>query len=36
MSGYECFTLTEFGMLLAENGQKAKDFEPIYLGNYRY
>ena len=23
-------------MLLAENGQKVDDFEPIYLGNYQY
>ena len=37
---YECFIQTEFGgaghvtkILLAENGQKLDEFEPIYLGN---
>ena len=23
-------------ILLAENGQEVDEFEPIYLGNYRY
>ena len=43
MGAYECFVQTEFGarghvtkILLAKNGQKVDDFEPIYLGNYRY
>ena len=38
MGAYECFMQTEFGapghvtkILLAENGQKVDDFEPIYL-----
>ena len=43
MGAYKWFIQLEFGIarlrdqnFTAENGQKVDDFEPMYLGKYRY